>query len=119
MFIRAKEGPHFHLEESNERRLHEFELIRDVETNDPLASQVLAKFFRKLASIVFSMTKMTSLHARRSEHTGVSASGFSPAEATSKPGRFAKTRSAVGLRSRFWLQMKSTFFIQLIQSEDR
>ena len=57
------------------------------------------------------MTKMTSAHSSRSEDTGVSASGLRPADATSNPGRPENTCSAVGLRSRFWLQTNSTRFI--------
>jgi hypothetical protein len=41
---------------------------------------------------------------------------LSPAEDVSTPGQDAKTCSAVGLRRRFWLQMKSTFFMVLDSS---
>src|SRR5688572_23156304 len=55
-----------------------------------------------------SITKIRSAHCSSSGVSGLSAPTFSPADAVSMPGQFAKTCSAVGLRRRFWLQRKST-----------
>ena len=51
---------------------------------------------------------MRSAHSSSSGVTGLSAPRFSPAEEVSMPGQSAKICSAVGLRSRFWLQIKRT-----------
>lgn len=64
------------------------------------------KFCESLRWCCFSMTKMTSAHSTSSGDSGLSAPRFVPAEAVSRPGRSANTCSAVGLRRRFWLQMK-------------
>ena len=56
-----------------------------------------------------SITKIKSAHSSSSGVTGICAPWLSPADAVSMPGHDEKTCYAVGLRSRFWLQMKSTF----------
>ena len=61
---------------------------------------------------VSSITKMRSAHISSSGVTGFSASWLRPAEATSIPGHDENKRSAVGLRSRFWLQINSTRFMR-------
>jgi hypothetical protein len=52
---------------------------------------------------------MMSAHSTTALSSGVTASRLRPADATSMPGHVENTRSAVGLRSRLRLQMKSTF----------
>src|SRR6476620_5807364 len=66
-------------------------------------------FFESLLRCAFSMTKIMSDHARTSGVTGLPASFPRPADCVSMPGRSEKTCSAVGLRSRFCVQMKRTF----------
>src|SRR5207342_2362307 len=56
-----------------------------------------------------SITKMMSAQCSSSGVTRFSASWLSPAEDVSMPGQLANTCSAVGLRNRFWLQMKRTW----------
>src|SRR5688500_13482549 len=58
-----------------------------------------------------SMTTNRSAHSIKSEETGTVASELRPADITSTPGHSDKTASAVGLRSRFWLQINSNLFI--------
>ena len=65
--------------------------------------------FQRTFRCRFSITKTTSAHSTVSAETGTCASRSVPAERTSSPGRPLNTRSAVGLRSRFWLHRKSTF----------
>src|SRR6266850_3972236 len=55
---------------------------------------------------------MMSAHSTSSALSGVLASLSRPAEATSTLGQDENTSSAVGLRSRFWLQTKRRRFIQ-------
>ena len=57
---------------------------------------------------VFSMTKMMSAHSICSDDNGTFAPFEMPAESVSIPGQVEKICSAVGLRSRLALQMKST-----------
>ena len=73
------------------------------------------RFFRRCdwnreASFVlrfFSMTTITSAHSMSSGVTEFSASGLKPADAHSTFGYSENTCSAVGLRQRLRLQMKS------------
>ena len=59
----------------------------------------------------FSITKIISAHSINSGVRKVSAVFSSPAEFVCTPGHLEKIFSAVGLRSRFWLQINKTFFI--------
>src|SRR3989441_790623 len=72
-------------------------------------------FFESFVRWLFSMTKMRSAHSIHSGVSGSSASGFMPAEATSMPGYDENVFSAVGLRMRFWPQIKRMRFISRAQ----
>ena len=84
-----------------------------------MSRQTTRAFFRwvlnfedSLLRCAFSITKMISAHSNNSGVTGFSASLFSPADAHSNSDQDENTCSAVGLRSLFWLQMKSTFLMR-------
>jgi len=64
-------------------------------------------FFDNLTLCARSMTKIISAHVICSSDTIVIASAARPAESASMPGQQENTCSAVGLRSRFRLQMNS------------
>jgi len=64
-------------------------------------------FFDNFTLCARSMTKIISAHAICSADTSVIASGARPAESASTPSQEENTSSAVGLRSRFRLQMNS------------
>src|SRR5205809_7564965 len=78
-------------------------------------------FFESFVRWLFSMTKMRSAHSIHSGVSGSSASWFMPAEATSMPRYDENVFSAVGLRRRFWPQIKRMRFISICQpwSEQR
>jgi hypothetical protein len=64
------------------------------------------------------MTKMMSAHSICSDDNGTFAPFEMPAESVSIPGQVEKICSAVGLRSRLALQMKSTLVTLALVSGD-
>jgi hypothetical protein len=95
------------LEKADEIWVHERELIRDLEANHTRFAQIWLELGRQFGAMRALHEKMMSAHCTSSGVTGFSASWFRPAEDVSMPGQAAKTCSAVGLRSRFRLQIKS------------
>src|SRR6218665_309416 len=73
-----------------------------------LPSRCARNFFDNLLRWAFSITKIRSAQCSNSGDTGVLASLPSPADCVSMPGQLANTCSPVGLRRRFWVQMKRT-----------
>lgn len=97
------------LEQANQRRIHEVVIVGDIEADHPLAAEIFLEPAAQLVEMAFSITKITSAQSIISPSSGISASLFVPADMASMPGYCEKTCSAVGLRSRFWLQMKRRF----------
>ena len=105
-----QEGRNLGFEQPDEFCVHVFVFVGYVEADDPLVRKVLPELGVDLSLCAFSMTKMISAHSTNSGVNGLSASWFVPAESHSIPGWLANICSAVGLRRRFWLQMKRTRF---------
>lgn len=108
--------PDLLLQQGDQFGLHEGVVVRDVEADDAGRLQV-----RSEAALEFGA--VGALHDEDDVGpvevvgvTGSSASGASPAEAVSTPGRPAKTRSAVGDRRRLRAQRKRRL---VTQAQDR
>ena len=102
----SQKPPHLLLQQRHQLRLHEGVVVGDVEAHHAARFRCALNRRWSFARWARSMTKMMSAHSTSSAEHGSSASGASPAEAVSTPGRLANTCSAVGERRRLREQRK-------------
>ena len=107
---RRQKSRHFCAQQRDQCLVHEIVFVGDVEADQAQVFELGLVALLHFVRCAFSMTKTMSAQRSESGVSGFSASLVVPADAVSMPGCVAKTCSAVGLRRRFWLQMKRTFF---------
>lgn len=102
-----------------QRRVHDFMIVKYAEVVGWLTVERTSKALLNFGAVLLSHDKDHVGPSINSPISGLSVPWFVPADATSKSCRCANTRSAVGLRRRFWLQTNRTFFKEALLQAGR